>query len=87
VWQYVRLDTMYSATNGDIRFLAVKGTEIDASLQHNSTLYKDFVIYYASSRYGRIEELPTVHSILNLRFRYVGYQNCITKSSVAQVLL
>jgi hypothetical protein len=80
--EYVRLDTMYSATNGDIRFLDVKGIQIESSLQHDSALYEEFVKYYALSRYGRIEELPTVHSVLNMWHRYVGYHNWITKSKL-----
>jgi hypothetical protein len=55
----------------------VKGLEVEASAQHNSDLYKDFVEYYASSRNGRIDELPTVHSILNIWFRFSGYRSRI----------
>ncbi|KFY08696.1 hypothetical protein V492_05999 [Pseudogymnoascus sp. VKM F-4246] len=44
-------------------FLAAKDIETESLLQHNSALYKDFVEYYALSRYSRIDELPTVHSI------------------------
>jgi hypothetical protein len=43
----------------------VKGLE-KAPLQHDSNLYKDFIEYYASSRHGRISELPTVDSVLNI---------------------
>ncbi|KFY98575.1 hypothetical protein V500_01621 [Pseudogymnoascus sp. VKM F-4518 (FW-2643)] len=65
-------------------FLATKDTETESLLQHNSALYKDFVEYYALSRYGRIEELPTVHSIVNMWHRYVGYYARATKSKLAK---
>ncbi|KFY46633.1 hypothetical protein V494_00394, partial [Pseudogymnoascus sp. VKM F-4513 (FW-928)] len=42
-------------------FLTVKG--LDINLQPDSAMFKDFVEYYASSRNGLIDELPTVHSI------------------------
>jgi hypothetical protein len=79
--QCKRLDTVYSATNGGIRFLAAKGIQIESSLQNDSALYKDFVEYYALSRYGRIKELPTVHSVVNMWHRYVSYA-CVTKSKI-----
>lgn len=82
--KYVRLNTVYSATNRYISFLAAKDTETESLLQHNSALYKDFVEYYALSRYGRIEELPTVHSIVNMWHRYVGYHARATKSKLAK---
>ena len=78
----MRLNTVHSATNGDTSFLAAKGIHIESSLQHNIALYKDFVRYYASSRYGRIEELPTVHSVLNIWHRYVGNHKRITKTKL-----
>ncbi|KFZ17580.1 hypothetical protein V501_01669 [Pseudogymnoascus sp. VKM F-4519 (FW-2642)] len=67
-------------------FLAAKDTETESLLQHNSALalYKNFVEYYALSRYGRIEELPTVHSIVNMWHRYVGYYARATKSKLAK---
>ncbi|KFY82068.1 hypothetical protein V498_08656, partial [Pseudogymnoascus sp. VKM F-4517 (FW-2822)] len=62
-------------------FLAAKEEPLP---QHNSALYKDFVEYFALSRYGRIEELPTVHSIVNMWHRYVGYHARATKSKLAK---
>lgn len=32
-----------------IRFLSVKGLEIEATLQRDSAIFKDFIEYYASS--------------------------------------
>ena len=72
---------MNSATNGHIRFVATKGIQIDLSLQHDSALYKNFVEYYALSRYGRVKELLTVHSVVNMWHRYVSYA-CVTKSII-----
>ncbi|KFZ24783.1 hypothetical protein V502_00738, partial [Pseudogymnoascus sp. VKM F-4520 (FW-2644)] len=63
------------------QFLAAKGIQIDSSLQHDSALYKNFVEYYASSRYGRIEEFPIAHSVVNMWHRYVGYHR-VTKSKI-----
>ena len=45
-------------------------------------MFKDFLEYYASSRYGRIDEIPTVHSIRTIWYRYVGYQNRLTNSKL-----
>ena len=55
---------------------------MDASLQLEPVILKDFVEYYASSRYGRIGELPTVYSIATVWYRFVGYQNRLTKSKL-----
>jgi hypothetical protein len=55
---------------------------MEASLRPDTAVFKDFIEYYASSRYGRIDELPTVHSILTVWFRYVGYQNRTTQSKL-----
>ncbi|KFY94199.1 hypothetical protein V500_03389 [Pseudogymnoascus sp. VKM F-4518 (FW-2643)] len=68
-------------------FLAVKGLKMDASLQLEPVILKDFVEYYASSRYGRIGELPTVHSIATVWYRFVGYQNRITGSKLDRQLV
>src|SRR3982074_2862955 len=68
LWQeYVRVVTRQRFTYGDIiRFLAVRGLNKEALLRPDSAIFKDFVEYYASSRYGRIDELPTVHSVVNV---------------------
>ncbi|KFZ24039.1 hypothetical protein V502_01472 [Pseudogymnoascus sp. VKM F-4520 (FW-2644)] len=44
-------------------FLTLKGLDINSSMQPDSAMFKDFIEYYASSRHGLIDELPTVHSI------------------------
>ncbi|KFY20825.1 hypothetical protein V491_03396, partial [Pseudogymnoascus sp. VKM F-3775] len=49
---------------------------------YTSNLYKDFVEYYAVSRHGRIRESPTVDSVLNIWFRFSGYQSHTTKSKI-----
>jgi gamma-glutamyl:cysteine ligase YbdK (ATP-grasp superfamily) len=36
--------------------------------------------YYASSRDGLIDKLPTTHSVLNMWYKFEGYLNRITKS-------
>lgn len=66
----------------NIRFLAVKGLKVEASLWPNTAIFKDFIEYYTLSQYGRINELPTVHSILTVSFRYVGYRNRTTQSKL-----
>lgn len=60
---------------------------MDASLQLEPVILKDFVEYYTSSRYGRIGELPTVHSIATVWYRFVGYQNRITSSKLDRQLV
>ncbi|KFZ13483.1 hypothetical protein V501_03684 [Pseudogymnoascus sp. VKM F-4519 (FW-2642)] len=45
-------------------FLTLKGLDINSSLQPDTAMFKDFVEYYASSRNGVIDELPTVHIYL-----------------------
>jgi hypothetical protein len=60
---------------------------MDASLQLEPVILKDFVEYYASSRYGRISELLTVHSIATVWYRFVGYQNRITGSKLDRQLV
>lgn len=56
-----------------IRFLTVKGLEIEATLQRDSAIFKDFIEYYVLSRYGRISKFLTVDSIRNVWFRYAGF--------------
>lgn len=60
---------------------------MDASLQLKTAIFKDFIEYYASSRYGRIDELPTVYSIATVWYRFVGYQNRITNSKLDRQLV
>ncbi|OBT76035.1 hypothetical protein VF21_03576, partial [Pseudogymnoascus sp. 05NY08] len=68
-------------------FLTLKGLDINSSLQPDSAMFKDFVEYYASSRHGVISELPTVHSINTIWYRFVGYRNRKTKSKLARQLV
>ena len=65
----------------------MKGLDINSSLQPDSAMFKDFVEYYASSRNGVIDELPTVHSIKTIWYRFVGYRNRMTKSKLDRQLV
>lgn len=65
-----------------IRFLAVKGLTMEASLQPDTAMLKVFMEYYASSRDSIIDILPTTHSVANMCYKFVGYLNRITKSKL-----
>jgi hypothetical protein len=55
---------------------------MEASLQPDTATLKDFMEYYASSRDGVIDILPTTHSVANMWYKFVGYLNRITKSKL-----
>ncbi|RDL31538.1 Uncharacterized protein BP5553_09747 [Venustampulla echinocandica] len=66
----------------DTRYHAVKGLKMEVSRRPDTATFKDFMEYYASSRDGLIDELPTMHSVLNMWYKFVGYLNRITKSKL-----
>lgn len=65
----------------------MKGIESNSLDQYDVAFFKEFTQFYASSRYGYIEDLLTVHSVLNIWYKHIAYCNYIAGMKLDELIV